>query len=121
MNKDWKTFNDYEKGFLECFIDTDGGIYFHNVSGILYSYIRFYNNSKELLEKVINIIGTGFIKEHHTKGFKTDKKHYRIQYNLKDILWILPQLSLIIKEDKRIMAIGLSKNTKQGKKCDRLS
>ena len=53
-----KQFNDYEKGFLECFIDTDGTITVSKTQGkYVVPIVSFSNNSLKLLNKIRNILG----------------------------------------------------------------
>lgn len=101
-----KIFNDYEKGFLSAFIDTDGCISINKVKSQsntnrnrkwqIRIRIRFTNNSIELLNKVQDIIESN--KSPHKQS---NCKAYDLVYEANDCRWILPQLSLIIKEDKK--------------------
>jgi hypothetical protein len=102
-----KKFNEYEKGFLEAFIDTDGGIYATKRAdgGTVYLHVTLFNNCKELLDKVQMIIGSN--KNYIKKEYK-DRYNYELRYHGKQAAKILKQLNLILKEPRRKLLIQMS-------------
>jgi len=115
--------NEYEVGFLEGVIDTDGSInirrskrYDREGSRGWEPQVRLTvsNNSVELLRKVKQIIfeRTGYTtKLAHKKG--SDNWEYRI-YSSEVLRWLLPQLNLIVKREKQRKAIELLNLMKLG-------
>lgn len=104
--------SEYEKGFVEAFIDTDGYIQVgrHKKPKSKRGWevlirLRFSNNSIQILEKLQNILGCGCIYEQQiTSG---GNKHYVLQITQNGCRQILPQLKLTIKEDKRKLALQI--------------
>lgn len=99
-----KELNEWEKGFVSAFIDTDGGIYLDKRTNTVSNFnckMVFFNNSKELLDKVQDILGSN--KRYQIKY--NNKSSYELRYYGKDMRWILPQLELVVKEKKRLAVI----------------
>ena len=101
-----KKLNDYEKGFIEAFLDTDGGIYLakgkHIKQGVV---VTFFNNNRKLLEKVVKILD---LKD----PVFVEKKNKNISYELRIrqvaiVKPLLEQITLVIKEKRRKIALEL--------------
>ena len=115
-----KTLNDYEKGFIECFIDTDGCIVFGNKKSQSYISIQlvFSNNSRNILDKIQEIFNSN--KNYTVYKTSAGNNHYVLVYQANTCRWILPQLKLVIKEEKRKLALeilnvrkGINRNYKR--------
>lgn len=93
--------NDYEKGFIEAFIDTDGSITIgkpRRKEIIPHISVRFSNNSKEILEKVMKILGIRKNLQTHSKK----KRHcYTLLLSRRESVALLKQIKLVVKEDRR--------------------
>ncbi len=99
--------SDYERGFIEGLLDSDGSITLkrqgNNYSG--YSPIvcvSFSNNSKEFLEKVRRILGCGH-KLTLKKGDKYSKFALRQTYSKE----LLERIKLVVKEGQRKIILKL--------------
>lgn len=103
-----KSLSDFERGFLSLAIDTDGSFYLIKVKSTtkrdwkIEISLSFSNNSQEFLNFIQNIIGSD-LKLVRKKG----SKNYKISYRHKVLKWLLPQLELIIKENRRKIAIKI--------------
>ena len=116
--------SDYERGYIEAFLDTDGTLgaymgyqqYKNSLSPNLAIRIDFINTDIKILEKVIEIIGPGRISENENNGnFKSTKPIFRLMYTIKVADWLLPQLELVIKDDKRRAIMEVIKKHKSTK------
>ena len=119
-----KNLSKYEQGFIEGFLDTDGSIFVckterktkYRRKWVIRVYVTFVNNSKDLLEKVKNILGLEQkniligqkatimkaptnSKEYHTKDT------FRLSLSHSEIRELLPQIELVLKEKKRQKAL----------------
>ena len=107
-------FTDYERGFIEGFLDADGSI----VVGLPSRYVscrirvKFFNNDVLLLEKIISIMGKK--KRIHSYGSDTTLRHKKLRYRPfavvyanRDAYEILSQITLVSKEKKRQMALRI--------------
>lgn len=108
-----KELNGYERGFIEASIDTDGGIYLERKKNTLHIAvrIRFFNNSKEFLDKIQEILGTN---KNYVRRKGSRNKNLILGYSNNDCRWILPQLKLVIKEEKRKIALELLESIRNG-------
>jgi len=105
-----KKLNEYEKGFLSCFLDTDGYISLSKVKRKKYktgkgwhpSYMMgFCNNNIDLLKKIENIIG---YEGRYVK--KKGSSNWSLRYGKREIIrGILDQIKLIVKEKRRILLL----------------
>lgn len=108
--KEVKELTEYERGFIEGFLDADGCIGLYKQ---MYDYGRgwtirltltFSNNSLEILEKIYDILGeSGSIVKRVNKGVF----NYDLKYRHNAMRRILPQLKLIIKEHRRKTALAI--------------
>lgn len=102
----------YEKGFVEAFIDTDGSIYLSKVKRIRgkgYTpkiALDFSNNSIKILEKIKEILN----QEHRKLTLKKGSKNYKISFRHGIIRKLFPQIRLVIKEDKRKKSLEILKH-----------
>ncbi len=106
-----KELNEWEKGFISAFLDTDGGLYLikrRDRESSYYCRMIFFNNCKELLDKVQNILGLE--KNYQIKNGNS----YELRYYGKDMRWILPQLELVLKEHKRLTIIDFLDHLNKG-------
>jgi hypothetical protein len=103
-----KELNEWERGFISAFVDTDGGIYLSRRKGRESGYLKrlvFFNNSKDLLDRVQEILGT-------TKNYQVKNGNgYELRYYGGDMKWILPQLKLVLKEHRRLTMIEFLKHS----------
>jgi hypothetical protein len=106
--------SNHEKGFIEGFIDTDGHFNFCKQlkkSGrgwTVKTGVGFNNTSKQILEKVTRIfkIPSKRIKI-HTKGTERIKTQYIIYIPPRELRILLPQIKLIMKENKRVFILKI--------------
>jgi len=98
-----KRLDDWERGFLSAAVDTDGSIYMSNpvASNTFDLRINFSNNDKTLLQKILDILDLD-LKISRKKG----SKNHVITLSHYVLRWLLPQLTLVVKEWKR--KIGIS-------------
>lgn len=116
---------DYEIGFVECALDTEGSIFLskHFRSGRHYSPRAYFGcNNPLLVGKVADICGCGgrlypAVKKGYTSswGITTRKTVYRYELSRDEIDEILPQLQLIEKEEQRLLVIEASGMMGKGK------
>ena len=115
-----KILTDYEKGFIEASIDTDGSILLYNAKVKITKkgwspriILVFYNNSIQFLDKIQKILGTS--KNYIKKKSNISKNiNYELRYHHADCRCILPQLRLVIKEKRRILALEILEFIKHG-------
>lgn len=91
--------SDYEIGFLEAALDFEGclGLY-KTTSGYYYSVVTISNKNKAVLEKTWDICG----REGCIPAFRHGERlYYRYDIPKKALMWILPQIKLIVKEKQR--------------------
>lgn len=106
-------------GYLSGILDADGSIIITRNKGESY-YVRvvFYNNSFEVIEYLIDLIG-----EENISIYKSDRSG-KIEYHLivknSARLWLLENVELIFKEPKRKLAIEMIK-AQQNKETERYS
>jgi len=103
-----KKLNDYERGFIEAAIDSDGGIYLDSLgkkrTGISrLARVKFFNNSVEFLEKIQKILGINKTLKLQNKKLK--RKCKVLQLGQKETKALLEQITLVIKEKRRIVAL----------------
>ena len=116
MKEAMRELTDYERGFIEAMIDMDGSISMsRRKRGLVRCQVIFNNNSLELIEKVQRILGT-YMKPVIKKG----SKNYKISFGSGICRWLLPQLRLTAKEEKRKLVLkflslseGLGRNPNQ--------
>lgn len=103
----------YERGYLEGIIDGEGTItVVKNKSpkykcGFQFSVKCYISNTDmKLLQHIQKIIGSGSIVMHQKhRPEKNYKTSFRYQMPVKAMRILLPQLSLITKEEQRLLAI----------------
>ena len=99
-----KVLTDYERGFLEGIIDGEGCLYTglnSNGKTRLFNLLISMTN-KEILEKTRTIIGEGIVRGPRSadrRGHRLPEWTYIASANT--LRWLLPQLRLIVKEDKK--------------------
>jgi len=113
----------YEIGFLEGVIDSDGCLTSYRLKPNKSETHRrnrqsfklrlsIANNSIELLNKIQDIIGeSGSIVVKHDNRYKTTS--YELKYSHTVLRWLLPQLRLVVKEDRRVIFIQVLELIKQ--------
>ncbi len=94
--------NCYEKGYIAGVLDGDGCIYLNKKKKAI--TVIFTNKSKPLLEKISYLIGINT-----TICYQQSKDVYNIQYKHSAIKHFLPQLKLIVRERKRVLALEILK------------
>lgn len=101
---------DYEKGFLEGAIDAEGSIGLGKNHGSGYRYLKGFrwapfvvvvNTETKFLDKIKGICGGGSIFNRYKKQHEGWKPCYVYQMNCTIMRIILPQISLVIKEEQR--------------------
>ena len=111
-----KILSEYEKGFIEAAIDCDGSLSlikdtYHKDHGYRKRmkrgyYIRitmsFSNNSLELLGKIQDILESNL-----TPALAKGTKNYNMVYRHTVLRWLLPQIELVIKEQRRKIALQI--------------
>lgn len=116
---------DYETGFLEAHIDTDGSISLHRRRNRPFSWnpeLAFTNTCPELLEKLRGICQGGFmnpqrsVRQKSDKGPLNKKPLYRYVVSKTRMREILPQLTLVKKERQRILMIEALGMLRRGKR-----
>lgn len=112
---DWEL-SDYERGQLEMLIDGEGCIGFKKIKRVKSRrghtwgvYVMITNTSYDLLERAKEICGGGAInlvkgKAREEAGDRW-KDSYYYQIPIRVQRFILPQLSLIVKEEQRLLAL----------------
>jgi len=113
-----KQLTDYERGFIEGVIDSEGSITLNKKVLMLRKNKRGWtpnirleiaNNSLEFLGKIQEILGTN-IKPVSKKG----SRNYKIALRHKVIRELFPQICLIIKENRRLLTLELLSTLKIG-------
>lgn len=106
---DVKKFSEYERGFLEGVIDSDGCLHFAKYKrsmrprGFQWSArLLIGNTNRSLLEKIQKIVGFGHI---HKIPVKKGKQPYVYQLGSKPLLNLLLQIRLTVKEKQRLLFI----------------
>ncbi len=106
-----KHLTDYERGWLEALIDSEGCIYF-NVGNFQERYLRWRatvqvgNKNRELLEKALRIVGSGSLNSYNPKGNRNYA--WQLTWHAATVRVLLPQLDLIVKrEQKRLILVAL--------------
>jgi len=108
-----KPLSDYEKGFIEASIDTDGSIGLSKKQqGIIVIELSFSNNSLEYLDKIKQMLNTT-----NKSVLKKGTKNYTVKVGVTTMKWLFPQIKLVVKENKRIVALKMMdiKNTYHSK------
>lgn len=102
------TLSEYEKGFLEGLIDGEGSLKVdrrYDGKGTVSCVLIISNNYLPLLQKAQKIIGDGSIQPVNQRGHRKDGSPYDAHYELRvyanALRWLLPQLNLMVKEDRR--------------------
>jgi len=98
---------EYERGFIEACIDTDGSIFIEkhkNQKGTesYYPVVSFSNNSVKLLNKIKKIL-----KVNNKLILKKGSKNYKFAIKSHKALNLLKSISLVVKEEKRLKLIRL--------------
>ena len=116
---------DYERGFLEAHIDTDGSVSLHRRRNRPFSWepdLTFNNTCAELLEKLRGICQGGTVSPERpvhkrtTKGPFNKKQLYRYRVPKSKMREILPQLTFVKKERQRILMIEAMGMLRKGKR-----
>jgi len=99
----------YETGFIEAFLDTDGSISLIKINNkyktkfTLVTFVRFYNTSKLLLKKIQKIAGGNIIsvtnKSMSKMGFKPNFRQFYLQLNQNEIISLFSEIILILKDN----------------------
>jgi hypothetical protein len=99
-----RTLTEYEKGFIEGFLDADGCITLNQGRNLKPKVIVcFANNSIEILEKIAKIIG-----EVKPPRLISKRPGYELRIQRQSVVKnILSQISLIVKEPRRKIALKL--------------
>ena len=114
MKKQMKNFSNYERGFIEAFLETDGCISISIIKNkitkrnwVFRIKLEFCNNSTDLLNKLKKMLEIGIINHSYCKCKK-------LVINASDCKWILPQLSLTFKNKKKVLALKILDHVKIG-------
>ena len=99
MMKKERKLTPYEKGFLEGMIEGEGSIIIYRPKNrIINIRLTISNTSLNLIQKIKNIIGSGYIQPKKDGSYE-----YRMSHRI--LRWLLPQLQFTIKEkEKRRLA-----------------
>ena len=102
-----KKFSDYERGFIEGVLDSDGSITLKRRGNSYSGYspivrVSFSNNSKEFLGKVRRILGCG-----HKLTQKKGEKCYKFALGQTNSKELLEQIKLVVKEGRRKVGLKL--------------
>jgi hypothetical protein len=113
-----KQLTDYERGFIEGVIDSEGSITLNKNKLMLRKSRRGWtpnirleivNNSLDLLNKIQRILGTNI-----TPVLKKGTRCYKIALRHSVLRELFPQISLVIKENRRLLALELMNTLRVG-------
>lgn len=118
LGNERRSLTEKQFGYLGGILDADGSIIVtRNKGESFYVRVVFYNNSFEIIEYLIDLIGE------ETSIYKNDRSG-KIEYHLivknGTRLWLLENVELIFKEPKRILAIEMIK-AQMNKETERYS
>lgn len=102
-----KTLSEYERGFLEALIDGEGCLHARihkNGKTWLFNLIINMTN-EEILNKAKQIIGEGRI-NHRVYRIPRRKPSWTYVASANTLRWLLPQLNLIVKREKKERILG---------------
>lgn len=110
-----KNLSEYERGYLSASIDTDGSLSLYKNKSKAYRgwkaeiTLSFSNNSEKYLIRLCNMIGSRvkLVKKKNSNNFKISFRHNVLK-------WLLPQLKLTIKENRRLYAIEILNHFRKG-------
>jgi hypothetical protein len=108
-----KELAEWERGWISGLVDGEGTIYFSKSVNlpskgfhIYLTKLKITNTAKELLEKVKEIIGVGWIGEYPYVDKRGNRKavyQYEVGHNV--MRWLLPQLTLIVKRKQKELVL----------------
>jgi len=121
-----KVLSDYERGYIEAFIDSDGSISVYRNSKNPDRFrprvdVCFHNNCLEVLDKIAEMLGL------ETRIYKKQKSNrVNPSYTLKvtkkiDQYELLRQLQLVVKEERRKIALKVLELDNFGRNSRELS
>ena len=103
----------YEKGWIEAAIDGEDGLLITETEEKYRLQIYIYNTSLDFLEKAKRIIGHGGIWK-HIKPKASEKQCYTyVLHGANNLLMLLSQIQLTIKENKRLLMLQILKKLKE--------
>ncbi|MCE7734700.1 MAG: hypothetical protein GPJ54_07480 [Candidatus Heimdallarchaeota archaeon] len=110
-----KVLTEFERGYLSASIDTDGSLSLYKNKSKAYRgwkaeiSLSFSNNSVSYLTRICDMIGSKV-----KLVEKKNSKNYKISFRHNVLRWLLPQLELTIKENRRLYAIKILNHFKKG-------
>lgn len=120
-----RVLNEYERGYIEAFLDADGCIsVYRNKKDCDRSRPRvevgFYNNNLAVLEKISSILGIS------ANIYKKEVNRVNPSYTLKvtkkaEQYELLKQLNLVVKEERRKIALRVLEFDNFGRNTQELS
>lgn len=111
VNQTAKELTQWERGWISGLVDGEGTIYFGKTSKpssrgfhLYLVKLKVSNTCRELLEKVCDVIGTGWI------GKNVDKRNnrktvYVFEVGSNVMRWLLPQLNLVVKKRQKELVL----------------
>jgi hypothetical protein len=102
-----RRFTDYERGWLEALIDGEGSILVHRDRKKQRGWLVFSisNTNRALLLKAQSLIG-GKIRPYSDPNPRSRRQYLLAVYG-KTLEWVLPQITLIVKEQQRQISLEI--------------
>jgi hypothetical protein len=105
---------DYERGWLEALIDSEGCIYFglRYERGALrswYTAVKAGNKNRKFLEKAVRIVGGGALNPQKVRGNREGS--WQVTWHASIIRRFLPELDLVVKRRQKELMLEVLRMT----------
>ncbi|HZY95127.1 MAG TPA: hypothetical protein VFE98_09800 [Candidatus Bathyarchaeia archaeon] len=105
----WGKIQDYDRGWIAALIDSEGSLCIRKLkNGGLYPNLQIWNTDRRFLEHAQRIIG-GTLCEVKPSNSLSKKRVYQLSLYQTLLMWLLPQVELIVKAKRKRQVLKLLK------------